>query len=274
MEIRGASFLSDRAYAKCGITAVMWAADAPRAASSINSSSNRFSWTGGTSDWTMYTSRRRQFARSWTCRQSLLNLVVRVWHSSTPRIWHISSAKAGWAEPENTVISPVTGEPYLVRSALRTDRLWRFWRETYEGGADGAKPVARWEMVARSGRTRIFSLRPNRLTGLPGPLLAPDLGILAAASPPCGHSATLRQQYRPQRSAAAATCRNGRNVRVQRVARCPDLLSDVGPGLIDPTRWLRNLTAEHVCRRVADVRATRFGLHLSNPRTCSPGRGR
>ena len=53
MEIRGASFLSDRAYAKCGMTAVMWAADAPRAASSISSSSNRFSCTGGTSDWTM-----------------------------------------------------------------------------------------------------------------------------------------------------------------------------------------------------------------------------
>ena len=52
MEIRGASFLSERAYAKCGMTAVMCAAEAPRAASSISSSSNRFSCTGGTSDCT------------------------------------------------------------------------------------------------------------------------------------------------------------------------------------------------------------------------------
>jgi hypothetical protein len=53
MAILGASFLSERAYAKCGMTAVMWAAEAPRAASIISSSSNRFSCTGGTSGWTM-----------------------------------------------------------------------------------------------------------------------------------------------------------------------------------------------------------------------------
>ena len=53
MEIRDMSFLSERAYAKCGMTAVTWAAYAPRAASSISSSSNRLSWTGGTSDCTM-----------------------------------------------------------------------------------------------------------------------------------------------------------------------------------------------------------------------------
>jgi hypothetical protein len=52
IEMRGASFLSERAYAKCGMTAVMWAADAPRAASSMSSSSTRLSCTGGTNDWT------------------------------------------------------------------------------------------------------------------------------------------------------------------------------------------------------------------------------
>jgi hypothetical protein len=46
----GASFLSERAYAKCGITAVMWAADVPRAASSMSKSSTRFSCAGGTND--------------------------------------------------------------------------------------------------------------------------------------------------------------------------------------------------------------------------------
>ena len=91
MEIRGASFLSDLAYAKCGMTAVTVVAEAPRAASSISSSSNRWSCTGGASVCTTYTSRRRQFARSWTCRQSLLNRVVRDGDSSTPRISHISS---------------------------------------------------------------------------------------------------------------------------------------------------------------------------------------
>jgi hypothetical protein len=36
---------------------------------------------------------------------------VREGESSTPRIWHISAANCGWADPENTVISPVTQEP-------------------------------------------------------------------------------------------------------------------------------------------------------------------
>lgn len=66
MEMRGAFFLSERAYAKCGITTVIRAADAPRAASSMSRSSTRFSCTGGTSGWTMNTSRSRQLASSWT----------------------------------------------------------------------------------------------------------------------------------------------------------------------------------------------------------------
>ena len=52
-EMRDASFLSDRAYAKCGMTAVIWAAEAPRAASIMRSSSMRCSCVGGTSGWTM-----------------------------------------------------------------------------------------------------------------------------------------------------------------------------------------------------------------------------
>ena len=44
------------------MTAVTRAADAPRAASSMSSSSTRFSCTGGPSGWMTNTSRSRQFA--------------------------------------------------------------------------------------------------------------------------------------------------------------------------------------------------------------------
>ena len=55
------------------MTTVTRAAEAPRAASAISSSSTRCSCTGGTSGWMMKTSRSRQLACSWTSRQSLAN---------------------------------------------------------------------------------------------------------------------------------------------------------------------------------------------------------
>jgi hypothetical protein len=54
----------------------MRAAEAPRAASSISSSSTRCSCTGGTSGWMMNTSASRQLARSCTPTQSLLNRLM------------------------------------------------------------------------------------------------------------------------------------------------------------------------------------------------------
>jgi hypothetical protein len=59
------------------MTAVMREADAPRAASSISSSSTRFSCTGALSGWTMKTSCSRHLAWSWTSRQSLEKRLVR-----------------------------------------------------------------------------------------------------------------------------------------------------------------------------------------------------
>ena len=70
-------------------------AEAPRAASSISSSSMRCSWVGGTSGWTMNTSRWRQFAWSCACRQSLLNRVSSTELSSTPSDSQTAVAKGG-----------------------------------------------------------------------------------------------------------------------------------------------------------------------------------
>jgi hypothetical protein len=95
MEILGSSFLSDRAYAKCGITAVTRAAEAPRAASAMRSSSTRCSCTGRTSGWMRNTSRSRQLACSWTSRQSLANRVSRTGCCLTARNSQISAVSAG-----------------------------------------------------------------------------------------------------------------------------------------------------------------------------------
>ena len=65
MQMRGASFLSERANEKYGTIACTALAPAPRAMSSIISSSIRWSLTGGESDWTMKTSRERTLAPSW-----------------------------------------------------------------------------------------------------------------------------------------------------------------------------------------------------------------
>src|SRR5579862_3541363 len=109
MEILGSSFLSDLAYAKCGITAVTRAAEAPRAASAISSSSTRCSWTGLTRGWMRNTSRSRQLDWSWTSRQSLANRVSRTGRSGTDRYRQISAVSARCALPPNTTISRTPG---------------------------------------------------------------------------------------------------------------------------------------------------------------------
>jgi hypothetical protein len=80
-------------------------AEAPRAASSISSSSTRCSCTGLTSGWMMKTSRSRQFACSCTSRQSLANRWISTGRSGTPRLLQISSASSGCALPLKTAIS-------------------------------------------------------------------------------------------------------------------------------------------------------------------------
>src|SRR5919198_4757168 len=81
------------------MTAVIRAADAPRAASSMSSSSTRCSCTGVTSGWIGKTSHARQLARNCTCKQSLLNRPTFVGCNGTPRYAQISAASAGWALP-------------------------------------------------------------------------------------------------------------------------------------------------------------------------------
>src|SRR5580704_13014789 len=121
MEILGSSFLSDLAYAKCGITAVTRAAEAPLAASAISSSSTRFSCTGGTSGWIRYTSRSRQFACNCTWRQSLANRVVRTGLRGTPRSEQISSASSGCARPPKMTMSASTDSLRLATARIGRD---------------------------------------------------------------------------------------------------------------------------------------------------------
>src|SRR5690242_14305453 len=109
MEIRGASFLSERAYAKCGITALTRPADAPRAASAISSSSTRFSCTGRTRDWMMNTSRSRQLDCNCTSRQSFANRLSSTGRCGTARCAQISAVSAGCELPPNTAISRTGG---------------------------------------------------------------------------------------------------------------------------------------------------------------------
>src|SRR3954468_3251270 len=98
------------------MTAVIWAAEAPRAASIIRSSSIRCSCVGGTSGCTMYTSRWRQLASSCAWRQSLLNRLMSTGERATPRCEQIRSASAGCADPLNTTTS-FTSRPSLMRPA-------------------------------------------------------------------------------------------------------------------------------------------------------------
>src|SRR5215470_10332921 len=87
------------------ITAVTRAADAPRAASSMSSSSTRCSWTGGLSGWMRNTSRSRQLDCSCASRQSLANRWSRTGSSGSPSSRQISAASSGWALPLKTAIS-------------------------------------------------------------------------------------------------------------------------------------------------------------------------
>ena len=90
------------------MTAVMRAADAPRAASSISSSSIRCSWTGGDSGWMMKTSASRQLALSWTLRQSLLNRAMAAWLSGLFRCLQIDFASSRVRVPaeDDDVVHP------------------------------------------------------------------------------------------------------------------------------------------------------------------------
>src|SRR5215472_3995191 len=87
------------------MTTVTRAADAPRAASVISSSSIRCSCTGGTSGWIRNTSRSLQLACSCTPRQSLANRSSRTGCSGTCSEAQISRASRGWALPLNTMMS-------------------------------------------------------------------------------------------------------------------------------------------------------------------------
>src|SRR6266702_1554065 len=93
------------------MTAVTRAADAPRAASAISSSSTRFSCTGLPSGWIRNTSRSRQLDWSWTSRQSFANRLSSTGRCGTLRCAQISAVSAGCAEPPKTAISRTRGPP-------------------------------------------------------------------------------------------------------------------------------------------------------------------
>src|SRR5215475_822551 len=100
------------------MTALTRAADAPRAASAISSSSIRCSCTGRTRDWMMNTSRSRQLDCNCTSRQSFANRLSSTGRCGTSRCAQISAVSAGCELPPNTAISR-TGGPRLPRPARR-----------------------------------------------------------------------------------------------------------------------------------------------------------
>lgn len=129
------------------MTTVTLAAEAPRAASIMSSSSTRCSCTGATSGWIRKTSRSRQFAFSCTSRQSFANRVRVEGCSGMPSSAQISAASSRWALPENTAMSrmgrtlahrrsaivgrPVrvrrrTGREYLPNRLASTELLFAF----------------------------------------------------------------------------------------------------------------------------------------------------
>ncbi len=65
----------------------------------------RWSCVGGTNGCTMYTSRWRQLASSWDCRQSLLKRTVSDGERLVPSSLQMASARARWALPEKTTMS-------------------------------------------------------------------------------------------------------------------------------------------------------------------------
>src|SRR6266702_3499709 len=115
------------------MTAVTRAADAPRAASAISSSSTRFSCTGFTSGWIRNTSRSRQLDCSWTSRQSFANRLTSTGRCGTARCAQISAVSAGCEVPPNTAISRTGGSPALpLARPTRLARLARLVRRQRE----------------------------------------------------------------------------------------------------------------------------------------------
>src|SRR5215467_435405 len=105
------------------MTAVSRAAEAPRAASSISSSSIRWCCTGGTSGCTMNTSASRQLASSCTPRQSLLNVDVVEGLSGIFRRLQIARASSGYALPLKMTILFMRGEHHTRHFELHFSLL-------------------------------------------------------------------------------------------------------------------------------------------------------
>src|SRR5262249_12223914 len=105
------------------MTAVSRAAEAPRAASSISSSSIKWCCTGGTSGCRMNTSASRQLASSCTPRQSLLNVDVVEGLSGLFRRLQIARASSVCALPLKTTILFMRGEHHTRANARRRLRV-------------------------------------------------------------------------------------------------------------------------------------------------------
>src|SRR5450759_1522483 len=103
-------------------------APAPRAMSSIISSSIRWSLTGGESDWTMNTSRDRTLAPSWIYRLSLLNLETPTSSSGTPRSCAMSAASGRLELPEKKRTSPASMASVMVGSRYQNSGMQRHLR--------------------------------------------------------------------------------------------------------------------------------------------------
>src|SRR5215831_8996871 len=145
------------------MTAVRRAAEAPRAASSISSSSIRWCCTGGTSACTMNTSASRQLASSCTPRQSLLKVDVVEGLSGIFRRLQIACASWGWALPLKMTILFMRGEHHTRHFASSKPTQRPTTLITYETTEDTETYDQRRDRKDR--RVPIDSMRPAGRAG-------------------------------------------------------------------------------------------------------------
>src|SRR5215475_11618634 len=164
------------------MTAVTRAAEAPRAASSMSSSSARCSWTGGAKGWMRKTSRSRQLDCSCTSRQSLAKRCSRTGSSGSPSSRQISAASSGWALPLKTAISrtvaprlPVVG---LVWRELEAFADFLLDLLLAVAGVDGDHVLLACEQLEHRVGLLVVLAQPHR-ERLLGVVLALDQGAAA-----------------------------------------------------------------------------------------------
>src|SRR5579859_3815269 len=186
------------------MTAVTRAAEAPRAASAISSSSTRCSCTGLTSGWMRNTSRSRQLAWSWISRQSFANRSSRTGCCGTARNAQISAVSAGCALPPNTAISRTAVALVLLLERRQAQALADLLLDGLAGrpGVNREHVLLAAEQVQGRARFRVIVPHPDhqRLLGvvLPGDQLPATRVALAGDLRAVGNQVVVHAAVRAQ----------------------------------------------------------------------------